>query len=618
MSRMVFVAVIIVGLVSSISSSYCGGTGEPNNPYQICSAGALLAIRYNIADYNKCFILTADINLQGRGFNSNSVVLSDGNAFAGTFDGNGHKITNLTTTGGGIFGWISSNGSVKNLGIENCTVDGNLFGGGSLAGQNDGTISNCYSICDVNGNESAEFLGGLVAENRGSISNCYSTGEVYTSGGVVVGGLVGYNPEGSISNCYSACSVTGSDAVGGLVGDSYGSISNCYSIGPDNGFGMPLSDRQSSFVGWDFVNETTNGTCNYWQMSEGTYPILSIFNGYIPPEPNGSGTLEAPYIITDANGLGTIWYRPTANYLLANDINLVGIGWSMAVVPVFSGVLDGKGFCIKNISITGAEYLGLFGRIRAGGSVKNLSIKDCNISGSYYSVGGLAGENDGSISSCYSTGTVSSSSPYSFSPFSFVGGLVGENIGGSISNCYSTCSCSVTSSFNPIGGLVGENDGSISNCYSTGTVSGDPNSANFGGLVGMSYGNVVGSFWDTQTSGQTFSVEGIGLTTAQMKTLLMFTSAGWDFTNETANGTNDYWRMCEDGVNYPQLNCEYARYGDFTCPDGVNFADFAYFADRWCTTGCNSSNNFCGETDMNADAIVNFNDLAVLADEWLK
>ena len=99
----------------------------------------------------------------------------------------------------------------------------------------------------------------------------------------------------------------------------------------------------------------------------------------------------------------------------------------------------------------------------------------------------------------------------------------------------------------------GRNIGSISDCYSTGSVSG---TTNVSGLVENNDGIIVSSFWDTNSSGQTTSAGGTGMTTAQMQTLSTFTSAGWDFTNETANGTNDYWRMCVDGVNYPQLNWE--------------------------------------------------------------
>ena len=101
-----------------------------------------------------------------------------------------------------------------------------------------------------------------------------------------------------------------------------------------------------------------------------------------------------------------------------------------------------------------------------------------------------------------------------------------------------------------------------------------------------------------------------------MKTLFTFTSAGWDFTNETTNGTSDYWRMCVDGMYYPRLNWQ-SPDGDLACPDGVDFVDFAYFAALWATTGCDSSNNFCGGTDMDSSGKVDIDDLAIFAANWL-
>ena len=192
---------------------------------------------------------------------------------------------------------------------------------------------------------------------------------------------------------------------------------------------------------------------------------------------------------------------------------------------------------------------------------------------------------------------------------------------GNISNCYSTGD--VTDGDNPglFGGLVGYNtSGTISNCYSTGSVSGGSGSFCVGGLVGWENNGsgIVSSFWDINTSGQTTSTGGTGKTTAQMKTLSTFTSAGWDFTNETANGTNDYWRMCVDGVNYPQLNWGYARYGDFACPDGVGMEDLSYFVQRWLESDCSyANNNDCGGTDMDASGAVDFKDFAIFAENWL-
>ena len=73
-----------------------------------------------------------------------------------------------------------------------------------------------------------------------------------------------------------------------------------------------------------------------------------------------------------------------------------------------------------------------------------------------------------------------------------------------------------------------------------------------------SSGNILNSFWDIETSGQTISSGGTGLTTAEMQTESTFTDAGWDFVGETANGTEDIWWILE-GQDYPRLWWEAAE-----------------------------------------------------------
>jgi hypothetical protein len=65
-------------------------------------------------------------------------------------------------------------------------------------------------------------------------------------------------------------------------------------------------------------------------------------------------------------------------------------------------------------------------------------------------------------------------------------------------------------------------------------------------------GDVTRCFWDTQTSGLSFSYGGTGLTTTEMQTAITFLDAGWDFKNETANGSKDIWWILE-GQDYPRL-----------------------------------------------------------------
>ena len=74
-----------------------------------------------------------------------------------------------------------------------------------------------------------------------------------------------------------------------------------------------------------------------------------------------------------------------------------------------------------------------------------------------------------------------------------------------------------------------------------------------GGLVGSNTGCVVSdSFWDAQTRGQSTSAGGTGKTTTEMKTAKTFLEVGWDFVGETANGTQDIWRI-DEGKDYPRL-----------------------------------------------------------------
>jgi hypothetical protein len=230
---------------------YAGGSGDPNDPYQIDSRQILLLLAIDPARYSKCFILTADIDLNGQVFNTaiiapdinNNMQNFQGTAFTGTFDGNGYKITHVTINGGGgwylgFFGHIGSGGQIKNIGLEGFTVSGSNHSHcvGGLAGYNSyGSINNCYVSGEVSG--ASYLVGGLVGYNSyGSINNCYSTAVV--NGVEMVGGLLGYNTSGNITNCYATGTVSGNYCVGGLLGNNYsGNITNCYATGTVSGSG---------------------------------------------------------------------------------------------------------------------------------------------------------------------------------------------------------------------------------------------------------------------------------------------------------------------------------------------------------------------------------------------
>jgi hypothetical protein len=285
----------------------------------------------------------------------------------------------------------------------------------------------------------------------------------------------------------------------------------------------------------------------------------------------GSGTAMDPYKISKAAD----WQELIAtsadwdkHFILLNDIdfggmNLTPVGFAY---PPFTGVFEGNRHVLRNAKILmpTIDNISIFGYIDNSGRILNLGAENVTISGHEF-VGGLVGMNDhGILTSCYATGTVNGSAPYSC-----VGGLVGENNHGIIAACYATCSvsgsgevgglvgnqwegslvaCYATgpvNSSNYAGGLVGYNrSGTLITCFAAGAVNGTMNNTATGGLVAAGSGSVTTCFWDMESSGQTGSVGGKGLTTEQMKTVSIFQNAEW---------AGKYWVM-NNGVDYPRLS----------------------------------------------------------------
>jgi len=230
---------------------YSGGSGSAEDPYQIATAADLIALGETPEDYDKHFVLTADIdldpNLPGRRVFDRAVIappmiidsvigpymteayLAPDTGFTGIFDGNGHVISHLTMIGEsylGLFGYLAPGGEIAGIGVRAADVNGTGGDVGGLVGFSDGRISVSYCSGRVSGETN---VGGLVGFNGGSITNSYSSSEV--SGDGDVGGLIGSNGWGHATNSYSTGMVSGNDDVGGFVGYNGGSITTSFSTG---------------------------------------------------------------------------------------------------------------------------------------------------------------------------------------------------------------------------------------------------------------------------------------------------------------------------------------------------------------------------------------------------
>ncbi len=662
------VLIFVLLIIAPVQAQYSGGTGEPNNPYQIATAEDLIALGNEPNDYDKHFIMTADIDLAGYIFEE-IVIAKMGipfkdPPFSGIFNGNFYTISNLNIQGlqySGLFGVIDE-GEVRNLGIidVNISSDGNagaltsvnkgsilncystgLIAGdeivGGLVGKNEtsSVIKMCYSTCNITGTSTRGTLGGLVGNNAGIISDSYSKGDVF--GSHYKGGLAGISVTGSINRCYATGKIPAEGNfsylyVGGLVGGlkdiDVNNVSNSFwdietsgltiSAGGISATTIQMKDPNTfKAVGWDFIGKT-DGPSDIWAIPEnGGYPILWWQLEQLDPLPifsGGSGTEDDPFLIATINDLNDIGSNPRLidkHFKLIQDINLENKQFHIIseMYYPFDGVFDGNRHKIFNFVLTshGTNGIGFFGHVGNNGLIKNIGIENVDINaGTGEYVGGLAGLNRGTIINSYTTGNILGRGN--------LGGLVGSN-SGNIQDCFSHSNVAgALSKSNPKGGIAGriEPRGLISKCYSTGQISGYQS----GGLVGVKDRiNPIASFWDIETSGKTSSAGGFGKTTADMQMENTFTNAGWDFVGETANGTEDIWTICE-GTNYPRFVWQ-IREGDLVCPDGIAMEDFDFFMDHWDDTNCDSYNNYCEGTDLDFSGTVDISDFLILLDNWL-
>lgn len=240
-------------------------------------------------------------------------------SFCGTFDGQGHVISNLyshdslldnednfipdsnlATPHGrdvyktGLFGSVYK-GTIKNLGVENADIwidpnDVSTYGEGILVDFLEySTVENCWTTGSITGGKYFEkFIGGVVGTILGdcSVSGCYSKATItgnydgsgytdpngakpmdnYDSLGGIVGGMIYGNV--TISDCWFDGEIAVNSiqaAVGGIAGYIDGEVKNCLVATTDIGKDSIEEEANTCWVGY-----LGNGTVanNYWYTDD--------------------------------------------------------------------------------------------------------------------------------------------------------------------------------------------------------------------------------------------------------------------------------------------------------------------------------------------------------------
>lgn len=345
-------------------------------------------------------------------------------SFGGTLAGLGHTISGLNIEdtagngGDGLIGTIGvtvltssytnqvvATGIIRDLGLTNVSITGpGLSATGGLAGQSEtgSTISNVYVKGSISGGANQGDLmgeiGGLVGFNDGLINNSHVDIAINAPGAVeYVGGLVGWAyRDSAISYSSSTGSMTvqgfafadggfeGSWGVGGLVGWNIGTIDNSFA-------NMRIIANTTTdiggLVGLNYQTGTTVGTAN----------------------------------ITNSSSAGSITAENKSTLLFEDGSigGLIGDNQGGAVSNVSS---------TTNIAVTAAYYLG-------PGTSGGLTNNEGNAYFNY--VGGLIGTNEGSLYTNNSGSLTNGTYNGAITVKGFVddvGGAVGNNFGGTISN----------------------------------------------------------------------------------------------------------------------------------------------------------------------------------------
>lgn len=240
--------------------------------------------------------------------------------------------------------------------------------------------------------------------------------------------------------------------------------------------------------GWNDENaEIEAGMSGYTVTEDGTYLVNSAAGLYA----------WAKQVLT--TGVGSC--------KLLKDITLPAptegeSNWTPLILR--SGTFDGNGHSVSGMAIKGSnnDHIvegfiekgeGFFVYIENRTTVKNLGLKDVNITGRGHYIGGITGINRGTIVACY------------------VSGAIDLEHG------------------NETGGVVGSNDGILTGCYFTGSVKGE---SEVGGVIGISYGTTNACYW----SGTVTKNSGTG-------------NGGDENLGTEVDGTNVTWKVATQAMN---------------------------------------------------------------------
>ena len=214
----------------------------------------------------------------------------------------------------------------------------------------------------------------------------------------------------------------------------------------------------------------------------------------------------------------------------------------------YSGTFDGNNKTVSGLYFNGdSTCIGLFGSSESDGNIKNVGVVDSYFKGND-SVGGVCGNNAGTITNCYNAGNLTA-----IESSATIGGICGYNNGGTVTNCYNTGTVTATGQVSSVGGVCGCSTAPISNCYNTGSVTAASSDADISGICGYYFGPITNCYYLADTED-----ENGGKTTAQFASgevaYLLSQGCTVGEGEDAVTYSGSVWGQNLATENYPVLN----------------------------------------------------------------
>lgn len=349
---------------------YADGIRINNDVYEIYSEAGLFSFAADVNAGNsysgKTVVLTADLDLEGESWTpiGDSVASYPSVAFAGTFDGRDHTISNLTINRGdntdtyaadGLFGALV--GKVKNVTLKNAVITGTHYVG-AIAGYSSANVGMAIENCHVDGAEltSVPVMIGDSYDNGdkvgGIIGYCVS-GDQITGCTVTDTVIKGYRDLGGISGCAAAtvtnCSVANVQITADQTTNAYGAkdVNAGDLIGRDTG--AVQSGNTAENVSYTFIGCVNNKTVALNAQTATLIKDVSASAVGISVSGAGELILENVTVAASAEGVSGLALEADSNV----KVTVVG---SVSL----TGAKNGEGIRVPGsavIEITGAGSL---------------------------------------------------------------------------------------------------------------------------------------------------------------------------------------------------------------------------------------------------------------------